>query len=152
MLIAFEEWSGDHSDSNLLRYPPKPCVNVTEQKKCLRDSTLTTNYRLAKYELKDLVFVRGFKTTSSVAFAKRIGNAFKARVPSFLAPLKRISKKRVLEIDILRTVAILLLILYHVPGIASADVPVTVVTSHPLELVGFMGVCIFFFVSFSFLK
>jgi peptidoglycan/LPS O-acetylase OafA/YrhL len=46
----------------------------------------------------------------------------------------------------LRTAAILLLVLYHVPG-STADVPVTVVTNYPLELVGFTGVCIFFFVS-----
>jgi peptidoglycan/LPS O-acetylase OafA/YrhL len=47
----------------------------------------------------------------------------------------------------LRTAAILLLVLYHVPGSTTADVPVTVVSSYPLELVGFTGVCIFFFVS-----
>jgi len=46
----------------------------------------------------------------------------------------------------LRTAAILLLVLYHIPGI-TADVPVTVVSNFPLEFVGFTGVCIFFFVS-----
>lgn len=72
---------------------------------------------------------------------------FEARVPSFLAPLKRISKKRVLEIDILRTAAILLIVLYHVPIGTAADVPLTSVNNYQLELVGFTGVCIFFFVS-----
>jgi peptidoglycan/LPS O-acetylase OafA/YrhL len=46
----------------------------------------------------------------------------------------------------LRTAAILLLVLYHIPGI-TANVPVTVVSNYPLELVGFTGLCIFFFVS-----
>lgn len=68
-------------------------------------------------------------------------------MPSFLAPLKTVSKKRILEIDILRTAAILLLVLYHAPGTTAADVPVYVVSNYPLELVGFTGVCIFFFVS-----
>ncbi len=86
------------------------------------------------------------KTTSKAGFAERIGNAFEARVPSLLAPLKTVSRKRILEIDILRTAAILLLVLYHTPG-TTADVPVTVVSNYPLELVGFTGVCIFFFVS-----
>jgi len=90
--------------------------------------------------------IRGFKATSNVAFAERIGNAFEARLPSFLAPLKTVSRKRILEIDILRTAAILLLVLYHIPG-TSADVPVTVVSNYPLEFVGWTGVCIFFFVS-----
>ena len=47
----------------------------------------------------------------------------------------------------MRTAAILLLVLYHVPGSTAADVPTTVVSNYPLELVGFTGVCIFFFVS-----
>jgi peptidoglycan/LPS O-acetylase OafA/YrhL len=46
----------------------------------------------------------------------------------------------------LRTAAILLLVLYHVPG-TTADEAVTVVSNYPLEFVGFTGVCIFFFVS-----
>ncbi len=87
------------------------------------------------------------KTTLKVAFAEQIGNFFEARVPSLLKPLKTFSRKRILEIDILRTAAILLLVLYHAPISASADVPTTVVTNYPLELVGFTGVCIFFFVS-----
>jgi peptidoglycan/LPS O-acetylase OafA/YrhL len=47
----------------------------------------------------------------------------------------------------LRTAAILLLVLYHVPGTTAADVRVAVMSNYPLELVGFTGVCIFFFVS-----
>ena len=81
-----------------------------------------------------------------MGFAERIGTAFEARALSLFAPLKTVSRKRILEIDILRTAAILLLVLYHIPG-TTADVPVTVVSNYPLELVGFTGVCIFFFVS-----
>ena len=91
--------------------------------------------------------MRGFKTTSNTGFAERIGNVFEVRVPSLFVPLKTVSRRRILEIDILRTAAILLLVLYHIPGSASGDVPVTVVSNFPVELVGFMGVCIFFFVS-----
>jgi len=101
--------------------------------------------------MKSQYLLGGFKTMSSVAFAERIGNAFEARVPSLLAPLKTVSRKRILEIDILRTAAILLLVLYNLPGStaagSTADVPVTVVSNYPLQLVGFTGVCIFFFVS-----
>lgn len=84
---------------------------------------------------------------SKVAFAERVGNVFKTRTPFSLARFTRSSKKRILEIDILRTAAIFLIVLYHVPISTTADVPVTVVNNYPLELLGFMGVCIFFFVS-----
>lgn len=39
------------------------------------------------------------------------------------------------------------MVLYHVPQSTVTDVPVTVVTNYPLELVGFTGMCMFFFVS-----
>ncbi len=73
-------------------------------------------------------------------------NALTPSRRSLFAPLKTISKKRILEIDILRAAAILLLVLYHVPQGTIADVSSTV-TSYPLELVGFVGLSIFFFVS-----
>jgi peptidoglycan/LPS O-acetylase OafA/YrhL len=65
---------------------------------------------------------------------------------TLFAPVKAISKKRILEIDLLRAAAILLIVLYHVPQSTMADVSYTV-SSFPLELVGFLGVSIFFFVS-----
>ena len=73
-------------------------------------------------------------------------NALAASRRSLFAPLRAISKKRILEIDILRAAAILLIVLYHAPLSTIADVSTTV-TSYPLELVGFLGVSIFFFVS-----
>jgi peptidoglycan/LPS O-acetylase OafA/YrhL len=86
------------------------------------------------------------KISSNIAFTKRIHYALAASRRSLFAPLKAISKKRILEIDILRSAAILLLVLYHVPQMNIADVSSTV-ASYLLELIGFLGVTIFFFVS-----
>jgi peptidoglycan/LPS O-acetylase OafA/YrhL len=87
---------------------------------------------------------------SSAGFVERI-DAFKAMVPSLSAPLKTGSGKRILEIDILRTAAILLLVLFNLPGTIAAYSPVSanffLLINGPLHLVGFIGASIFMFVS-----
>jgi peptidoglycan/LPS O-acetylase OafA/YrhL len=91
---------------------------------------------------------RGFNIRFGVAFTERLNNAFAAEKLAFLAPLKTISKNRVLEIDILRSVAILLIVLYHVPSLYIFETsPNSSIFLNFAELIGFIGISLFFFIS-----
>jgi peptidoglycan/LPS O-acetylase OafA/YrhL len=77
-----------------------------------------------------------------------VNDAFAAKKLSFFAPLKKISKNRVLEIDILRSVGIILVVLFHALLLTvvndSENLGASVYLIDPL---GFVGMGLFFFIS-----
>lgn len=83
-----------------------------------------------------------------LSFKKRASNVFLMQRASFLAPIYKISKKRLVEIDILRATAILLILLARIPqSIVSYNSSFSQTSTLLAQLASFIGLSIFFFVS-----